>query len=258
MTTEQAIERLTFAEIADDLGDPSDARVLTLPGGLVDADGAVHRRLRVRELNGADEEALFDRRAGSDAKRVSAFLARVIESVDGMRAPVEPALAERLSIGDRDYLLLRLRQLDLGDAIHQVARCPSCARKVDVDFAISELPLRRLERPQAAYDIEIAGHRLRVRLPNGADQSAIEGDAADNPAAANSALFARVVLDIDGEGPPSEDDTRAWPIALRARLAEWLDANAPGPDLFIDIGCPYCGADMSYRFDLDAFFLPSA
>lgn len=258
MTT---IEQLTFADIAADIAgdaDPANARVLTLPGGIVDADGTVHRRLRVRELNGADEESLFDRRSGSDAKRVSAFLARVIESVDGMRIPTDPALAERLSIGDRDYLLLRLRQLDLGDAIHQVARCPSCARKVDVDFAISELPLRRLEHPQAAYDIEIGAHRLRVRLPNGADQSAIEGDAASNPAAANSALFARVVLDIDGKGPPSEDDTRAWPIALRSRLAEWLDANAPGPDLFIDIGCPYCAADMSYRFDLDAFFLPSA
>lgn len=255
MTT---IEQLTFADIAGDADDPSNARVLTLPGGIVDADGAVHRRLRVRELNGADEEALFDRRSGGDAKRVSAFLARVIESVDGMRMPSDLSLAERLPIGDRDYLLLRLRQLDLGDAIHQVARCPSCARKVDIDFAISELPLRRLESPKAAYDIEIGEHRLRVRLPDGADQAAVENDAARNPAAANTALYARVVLDIDGKGPPSEDDTRAWPIALRSRLAEWLDANAPGPDLFIDIGCPYCAADMSYRFDLDAFFLPSA
>jgi hypothetical protein len=251
------IEHLTFADIVDPV-EMGSTRRLTLPGGHIGADGSVHRHLRVRELTGADEEALFDREHKSDAQRVSAFLARVVESVDGAHVPIDAAFVDGLSIGDRDYLLLRLRQLDLGDAVHQVARCPSCAQKVDIDFAISELPVRRLEQPRKTYAIEIGGHRLMLRLPNGADQAALETLGTTNPAAANSTLFARVVLDVDGHGPPEEDTTRAWPVAMRAELAAWLQANAPGPDLFIDIACPYCHADMSYSFDLDAFFLPSA
>jgi hypothetical protein len=251
------IEHLTFADIIDPV-ETGSTRRLTLPGGHVATDGIVHRYLRVRELTGGDEEALFDREHQSDAQRVSAFLARVIEAVDGTHLPVDAAFVDSLSIGDRDYLLLRLRQLDLGDAVHQVARCPSCAQKVDIDFAISELPLRRLEQTQQAYALEIGGHRLRLRLPNGADQAALESLGTSNPAVANSVLFARIVIDVDGDGPPSEDDTRAWPVAMRAELAAWLQANTPGPDLFIDIACPYCRADMSYGFDLDAFFLPNA
>jgi T4 bacteriophage base plate protein len=253
MTT---IEHLTFADIAE--RESTVRRRLSLPGGIVAADGTVHRCVRVRELTGADEEALFDRESKSDAQRVSAFLARVIESVEESRQTIDTTFVENLSIGDRDYLLLRMRQLDLGDAVHQVARCPSCSQKVDIDFSISELPLRRTNQPQLAYSVEIGGHRLTVRFPNGADQAAVETLATINAAAANTALFSRVVLDIDGKGPPTEDDARAWPIALRAELATWLDANAPGPDLFIDIACPHCRADMSYSFDLDAFFLPSA
>jgi hypothetical protein len=259
------IEQLSFADLArHETGghefaqrESSATRQLTLPGGYVAADGSVHRRLLVRELTGADEEALFDREYKSDAQRVSAFLARTIEAVEGRRQPVDSAFVEALSIGDRDYLLLRMRQLDLGDTVHQVARCPSCAQKVDVDFAISELPLRHAPQPQPAYAVEAGGRKLQVRLPNGADQAALEALPSANPAVANSVLFARVVLDVNGEGPPSEEDVRGWPIAMRAELIAWLETNAPGPDLFIDIACPYCRADMSYSFDLDAFFLPS-
>ncbi len=252
MTT---IEHLTFADIAD--RESTVRRRLSLPGGIVGTDGAVHRYVRVRELTGADEEALFNRDSKSDAQRVSAFLARVIESVDDLRQTIDTAFVENLSIGDRDYLLLRMRQLDLGDAVHQIVRCPSCSQKVDVDFSISEIPLRRMDQPERAYSVEIGGHRLTLRFPNGADQAAVESLATVNAAAANTTLFSRVVLDIDGKGAPSEDDVRSWPVAMRAEIAKWLDANAPGPDLFIDIACPHCGADMSYSFDLDAFFLPN-
>ena len=235
-------------------------RTLELPGGVARPDGAVCRRVRVRQLTGADEEALFERgRAGS--ARVTTFLTRVIEDVEGLDAPVDETLVAGMHLGDRDYLLLRLRQLELGDAVHEVVRCPACARKVDVDFAISELPVRRLVDPQPAYRVALAaagGREALVRLPTGEDQSAVEGLALENPATANTRLFARVVLEYDGRAPMTEEDARAWPPAVRAELASWLDARAPGPDLLLDLACPHCKADMSYAFDLHGFFLPSS
>ncbi|MGH7620091.1 MAG: hypothetical protein ACREPM_22985, partial [Gemmatimonadaceae bacterium] len=116
-----------------------DGRTVVLPGGIARTDGHVCRRVRVRRLTGADEEVLFER-GRSGAARVSAFLARAIEAIDDFDTSVDEPLVSRMHLGDRDYVLLRLRQLELGDAVHQVARCPSCAQRVDVDFAISELP----------------------------------------------------------------------------------------------------------------------
>lgn len=250
-----AIENV--AAIAPDADESLAGRRLQLPGGVLDAGGGVHRHVRVRELTGADEEALFERASAGNAERVSAFLARAIEAVEGIDTPIDARFTAALQLGDRDYLLLRLRQIDLGDAVHQVMRCPACAQRVDVDLLISELPVRRLERPQADYTVSLAGHTLRLRLPTGADQVAIEDLALINPAAANTRLFARLVLDLDAQGAADEQAVREWPLALRAQLAAWLDANSPGPDLFLDLSCPHCNADMSYAFDLPAFFLPS-
>lgn len=242
-------------------GEALGERRLLLPGGIFGGDGRVHRRVRVRELTGADEERLFDGAQASGARRVSAFLARAIESVEGLDARIDDDFAAGLQLGDRDYLLLRLRQMDLGDAVHQVMRCPACAQKVDVDLLISELPVRRLPEPQPAWRLRLAAggeeHELSVRLPTGADQEAVEDLALRNPAAANTRLFARLVLDMDGGGAPGEARVRDWPVALRAQLGAWLEAHTPGPDLFLDLACPYCNADMSYAFDLQGFFLTS-
>jgi hypothetical protein len=229
-------------------------RCLELPGGVLDAAGQVHRRVRVRELTGADEELLFERSRGGGAQRVSAFLARAIAVVEGLDAPIDEAFTAGMHLGDRDYLLLRLRQLDLGDAVHQVMRCAACAMKVDVDLSISELPVRRLADPRPAYRLSLGGRELLVRLPTGADQDAVEAVALANPAAANTRLYARLVLDVDGAGAPDQDAVRAWPAGLRAELNEWLQEHSPGPDLFLDLACPHCAADMSYAFDLYAFF----
>jgi hypothetical protein len=232
--------------------------VIVLPRGVINSGWQVCRLVQVRPLTGADEEVLFDRRPGASASaRVTAFLARAIVAIDGLDAPIDETLVAGMCLGDRDYLLLRLRQLELGDAVHQVVRCRGCAQKVDVDFLISELPVRRLARVEPACTVSIGAMSARVRLPDGSDQQAIEAIAADNPAAANTVLFSRIVLECDGRAP-TEDDVRRWPLAARRDLAAWLDAYAPGPDLYLDLACPYCRADVSYAFDLHAFFLPSA
>jgi hypothetical protein len=233
-------------------------RRLLLPGGWVADDGRVLRAVHVRQLNGSDEEALFNRAGGSGAERVTTLLARVIDGVEGLAAPVDAGFAAGLSVGDRDYLLLRLRQLDLGDAVHQVLRCTHCGGKADIDFLISEMPLRRADAPAALHHVELGDCSVWLRLPTGADQAAVEALALANPAAANTRLYARIVHDVDGAGPPSEDEVRAWPLPRRARLAAWLAQALPGPDLLLDLACPHCQGDISYAFDVNGFFLPNA
>lgn len=252
----QLIEDPAAMMAPPDAGESLAARSLVLPAGLVRHDGQACRRVRLRALTGADEEVLFEQAGGSGSARVTAFLARAIDAIDGIDTPIDELLVSGMQLGDRDYLLLRLRQIELGDAVHQVMRCPGCGQKVDVEFLISELPVRRLAAPATAYQVALAGREALMRLPTGADQQAIEAVALRNPAAANTLLFSRIVLELDGRAP-SADDARGWPPALRAALAGWLDANTPGPDLFLDLACPYCKSNMSYTFDLPAFFLPS-
>ena len=94
------------------------------PGGIL-FEGRCHKRLRVRELNGADEERLTSHRYASGAEQVTDFLVHVIEEIENLAAPIDPDLVSRMLIGDRDYLLLWLRQTTIGDRVDQVMRCPN-------------------------------------------------------------------------------------------------------------------------------------
>jgi hypothetical protein len=237
-------------------------RRLQLPGGVIGADGRCRQLVRVRELTGADEEVLAERAAGG-ARLVTGFLARVIAEIEGLDRPVDEDLVADMLIGDRDYLLLRLRQIDVGDHVHQVMRCPSaaCRKKVDVDFLVSEIAVARATAVLPSYRVQLGegatATNVLVRLPSGRDQEAIAPLAASNPAAANTRLFSRVVLRWGDSGPLDEEAARALPLKQRQQLAAFLDRTAPGPDLRIDVQCPLCGADMAYRFDLHGFFLSS-
>lgn len=259
---------------AEPLESLAERRVL-LPGGLLDAQGRAHRVVRLRPLTGADEELLADRAGEGGAAQVTALLARVIERIDGLAGsgeaqPVTSALVGAMLVGDRDYLLLRLRQMDVGDNVHQVLRCrePACGKKADVEFLVSELPVRRAERllPRYALTLDGGSHplALTLRLPTGDDQQAVAELARSNVAAANTRLFTRIARFADeADAPPADDSARetrmrALPLAARRQLAEFIEQVAPGPDLYIDIACPHCGADLGFDFDLNSFFLPSS
>lgn len=244
-------------------GESLAARRVLLPGGVLDAAGRCHKAVRLRELDGSDEELLCADYS-SGARQVTVFLARAIAAIEGFDGPVDEALVADMLVGDRDYLLLRLRQIEVGDAVHQVLRCPApaCAKKVDVDFSISELPVRRLERVEEGYELRLLvadGPPLaaRSRLPSGADLEAVWPLLAVNAAEANTRLYSRILQRVEGMPRLDEAALRAMPLRLRNQLAQFIASQAPGPDLGIEIICPHCGADMSYRFDLTGFFLPS-
>lgn len=201
---------------------------LVLPGGILDEEGACLRRVMVRELIGADEERLSDRRYRTGAEQVTDFLRHVIVSVEGLQRAVDQDLVTDMLAGDRDYLLLRLRQLTLGDLVQQVLRCPStaCGEKVDVEFRISELAVKRADSVQLRYPFTLSepalqgdetSNRGELRLPTGRDQQAIAELAAVNPGRANTRLFSRVVLRLGRTSPLDEELVRALPLVAPPR-----------------------------------------
>ena len=241
--------------------------LLELPGGVLDRRGQCFKTVIVRPLTGRDEEQLADRRYRNAAQRVSELLAQVLVEVPGLDKPISRELVSEMLIGDRDYLLLRLRQISLGDLVEQVMRCPApaCGQKADVEFLISELPVRRVKAVLPLYEFELSeplrkddpksGH-VALRLPTGDDLEAILDCKDVNPAMANTKLFARIVKKLDRE-PLSEAVARELSLRTRYEITAFLNKITPGPELKIEVQCPHCRADMSYPFDLYGFFLPN-
>jgi hypothetical protein len=200
------------------------------------------REARVRPLTGADEAFLAETGRLSPAERSSAILARCV-TVAGSEDPLEAV--RRLSIGDREALLLHIHRLTFGDAFTGVVECgdPACGAAMDVAIAIPQLLLPPYPDPQEWHDLSIAvGQALQFRLPNGADQEDAAALALSDLDAAADALLGRCVRTSDPlAGLPS-------PLPVAA-LAEAMVAADPQAEISLDLVCPVCSRSMTAWLD---------
>jgi hypothetical protein len=225
---------------------------IPLPGGwLLDAAPAGSRRFRtavVRPLTGYEEEWLAMNRGAASATCTSHLLDACIVGMDAGDALDD--VAGRLLIGDRDYLMLELRRLTLGDRILAVVNCPSCGSKMDIDFDASAIPIERGAPDNVVHEVVLPAtgtqpsRSVHFRLPCGADQEAVlDMDAAT----ASEAVLQRCLATGQTTSSLTDDE--------KARVIAEMEARAPRIDLELDLSCPECGHGFLMPFDTTAFFL---
>jgi hypothetical protein len=114
----------------------------SLPAGWLDQNGAREHGVELRALCGADEEWIHS--LPGETRQVSvaaALLTRCLRRIGARRA--SPAMIRELTVGDTDFLLLRLWELTFGHRVELVLHCPrgACGAKMDVDFTLRALPI---------------------------------------------------------------------------------------------------------------------
>lgn len=216
--------------------------VCDLPGGLVLDDGRRLGRAELRPLTGREEEWVTQHAGAASVHLATKLLSACFVRLENQ--PVNSEMIDKLLAGDRDYLILQLRRLTLGDRFAAVFSCPACRRAMDVEFLAQDIAIE--PRPQSAavytWTSEDAQRVVRYRLPNGADQEAV----ADlSPGDAVETLLARCVID-DGGTPLS--------VAERAAVIAEMDAHAPQIDLELELNCPECEHSFTTPFDCTSFF----
>jgi hypothetical protein len=215
--------------------------VFELPGGLVTGDGRSLYEAELRPITGREEEWLAEHAEAPSAVAVTRVLSSCLARVGDMH--VTPELARSLLAGDRDYLMLQLRRLTLGERVQAVLACPSCGGNVDVEFRVADVPVETRRQEAAAHAFMLQdGRRVRFRLPTGADQEAVLGLEIGEAA---EALFARCLIH-DG-GTPATD-------AERAAIIEAMDRVAPQVDLELEVRCLECSYEFLSPFDTTSFF----
>ena len=240
-----------------------------LPGGVWDASGVLQREAELTALTGREEELLADRRSGP-AALVTALLSRCVRRLGGIE-PVSEDVARDLLVGDRQFLLIKLRQLTFGDKVDASVRCPwpNCGEPVDIDFSISEVPLKDGAAPSPVHELELSREaaldsglgpdavRVRFRLPTGGDQELLSPLVAENEAEALTLLLARCVQEIGGH-PASRELVRELSPAARLEIERAMESAAPGLELTMDAKCPECGRSFEAPFDAQDFILGEA
>jgi hypothetical protein len=216
-----------------------------LPGGLIVGDRCLGQG-ELRPLSGHEEDWLARHRGLPSAVVVTRLLESCLVTVGG--GSVTDGLVRQLLVGDRDYLLLALRRMTLGDRFQGVLQCPACDAKMDITFDAADIRVEPRPQTATSYTIEApsadgSSRTIRFRLPTGGDQEAVLGL---DPLGAVEALIQRCIVD-DGGVPLSVDEGQA--------VIEAMDRLAPQLDIELDLTCPECAHVFLAPFDATTFFL---
>ena len=230
-------------------------KVFRLPGGFVE-NGRVHREVEVGPLTGGDEEFLASVDPATPAAvLITALLAHCIRRIGTIWHP-GAEVVRNLLIGDREFLVLKLRQTTLGDRVALSTPCPheECGEVMDMTFSLKDFPVE--ERPVSAEPYRLtppAGDEIVFRLPTGGDQEALVA-LADDPRVADQ-LLARCVLQAGSIQSPTVDEITSLPEMTRRLLEERIAALAPEVSAEVETECPECRRPFSPDLDLPALFL---
>jgi hypothetical protein len=212
--------------------------MMQLPGGLLRA-GALKRELWLRDPDGELELRIAEapRHARSFHDVVSRVLSAAVEDLGG--SALSHADAHELCVGDRQFLMQRVSIL-LGNARQWIqASCAECEKPFEVDVDLEMLPVGEAGAGFPFVEVETRAGKLRLRVPSGADQSAIEplgsGEAAERE------LLRRCV--VDGELPAR------LPLDDIARIDAALEAVSPWVVTELAAPCPECKAECTVPLD---------
>ena len=252
----EAVRQLTTPDIPLMQEPPSN--VVTLPGGYLDPDGGVYQDARIREITGADEEALARELRSpqiSIPRVVDIILRRTVEAI-GPVQPVPPGVLANLLTGDRAYLMLAVRILTFGnDWEVPDFPCRFCGETFGTIVELDSIPLKHLDNPMVQeIDVPLRhDHLATVGLMTGAVQ--LDMMAGDRTIAEqHTVAIDRCIKKIDGQ-PVVPPLAQKMGMADRHKIVDAMAASQPGP-LMEEVGvqCSKCGREGNYTVSLVDLF----
>jgi hypothetical protein len=178
--------------------------------------------------------------------------ARALALLGAAHAEASESALEQLSIGERDSLLLEMRQRIFGSQLAAVIECPRCGARLEMEFAIADISVTQ-EKAQAPADcasllLRRGEYEVTFRLPNSLDLAAVHSSGATPP---KQVLLERVV------SLALCRNERIVPGELPGDVVEAMEkvmAEAdPQAEIWLNLVCAACGRDWRALFDVASF-----
>jgi hypothetical protein len=241
-----------------------------LPIGYVDAAGKIHRRALLRKMRGHEEAILYDPTFAA-GRLVTELLTGCLVRLGELETVDANAVAQLFS-ADRNYLMLELRRITLGDRLQASYQCPGCNASVAVVEDLGNVEVRRLEDEETLEDITLTledgyidqqGNRhteLTLSLPRGEDEEFVTPMVAKDPLKAQDALILRCIKRF-GKLPKAALEAygvkilRDLTLGDRQRLQNCFNGQSPGVNFVRTVQCGACGIAFEGLMDVSNFFV---
>lgn len=230
--------------------------VSLLRGIQQEKDGEVtwHDLAVVRELTGADEEALDQvskKKNLSYTEYMDAILKKAVISIGQLDVQAHPKVLDKLILADRNILFLAIVKATYGRTRTVRAVCTACETSNDIDIELDEDFKIEVPDFDLRVPIEVNTHKgtFKVRLPNGEDliESQKEGKTSTET---NSHILARTLVFDENEPADKLEFAKNLNVGVRRDLINALLDVQAGPDLEgVDTQCASCGEELPILLD---------
>lgn len=163
---------------------------------------------------------------------------------------ISPDSLEKLSIGQRDGLLLTLREWAFGSHLIGMTTCPECGDRLELNFETADVRATTENESDEEFSIAVSDYELRLRLINTQDLVAIL-DGKDL-ASAREMLLNRCILAARYRGEEGSIDQ--LPADVANEVVEQMELLDPQSDVQLALTCPSCGHQWEAAFDIVSFF----
>jgi hypothetical protein len=228
--------------------------LIELPGGIRLQNGEFAKTAQVRELTGADEEAIAV--IDNAGAKLNVILQRgVVKLGETVAGPLE---LDSLFAGDRDALLLAIRRVTFGPTELLNITCSGCltAQTTEINL-LDDIKVKSFseEAYTKTFTVDTKLGKLVVAYPNGVTQRKVAEAANKTTAELVTVVLAGCILSLNGE--PVMGNSVALQLGLqdRANIVDLLSDGAPGPRLGeVKKTCGACGKDIIIPLSLHALF----
>lgn len=216
---------------------------LTLPSGA---------QAEIREMTGVEEDLLTNEKLMRTGNAINQILLNCLVSLNQNR---DPQMADVLDLlaGDRLFLLVKLREVSLGETLDLTLKCTNraCGHP---NFASVNLTCLAVTSYGEARE-------LTVTLPGSGKEvvyNHLDGHGEKRLASMNNpdatALMLLRIISIEGK-PPNKKALRNMSIRDRQHLRAEMQKTDGGPDTIVTLECDGCGALLQTRIEGEPDFL---
>jgi len=221
-------------------------------------NGEILKTFSYREMTGKDEEAINKTDVRANGAKFALTLAeRCVFEFDDIKKK-DVGISEWKNIvrkalsADLTYMLMKIRQLSLGDEVEIEHKCPRCGTKLRSITSVSEMeedimPFKGdfkipFEFPKRGYkDLRGNFHKTgNLRMPNGEDVEIVIPKMLKNTASGTSLLLTRCIEFDDGT-KQTEDGIARMSTRDRQYIERLLSENVFGFKENIEVTCVNCG-----------------
>lgn len=230
---------------------PPDTQV-ELAGGLEDPfEGNVYTA-EVRELTGADEEAIS--KLSDPGKALLLILERAVVKIGDK--PLDKDTLDTLLAGDRELLLLAIRKATFGKEVTLGPNCPECGEDQEFNIDLdADIEIKKLKEEDRYFTVNCKVGKVELTLPKGSVQKALINSTNKNAAELDSILLKHCIVTINGESVISLEQVRNLSIKDRRDLVKAIADRNPGPQLSkVTKKCQACDQEVSLPLTLAGLF----